>query len=193
MNLTEFSKEVHQNAVAHGWWDEDRSFEECVVLMHCEVSEAVEEYRNGKPMLYYECPSHDTRTTCPDKYDGCQHGKNKGCQQRKPEGIAVELIDCLIRILDWCGKEDIDVARMYLNCNHNTICNHNFIPIASKLHNLLCYSNINYSSYRYESLFYAIRLISGWLETQYVDWQEIMLIKHEYNKTRPYKHGGKKI
>lgn len=27
----------------------------------------------------------------------------------KPEGIAVEMADCLIRILDWCAKEGIDI------------------------------------------------------------------------------------
>lgn len=28
---------------------------------------------------------------------------------RKPEGVAVEMIDCLIRILDWCGSAGVDV------------------------------------------------------------------------------------
>lgn len=49
----------------------------------------------------------------------------------KPEGIAVEMADCIIRILDWCGKEGIDIDR-------------------------------------------------------------IISTKHEYNKSRPYRHGGKK-
>ena len=28
------------------------------------------------------------------------------------EGIAVEMADCLIRILDWCGKENIDMDKV---------------------------------------------------------------------------------
>lgn len=130
--LIKLRDEIHKNAVAHGWWEEERSFAEIIALCHSELSEALEEYRNKKPMLYYQCEYHDTRIKCPDQYDGCQYGKNNGCNLRKPEGIASELADTIIRILDYCGKMNIDI-------------------------------------------------------------EEAIRIKHEYNKTRPYKHGGKKI
>ena len=81
---------------------------EIVALIHSEVSEALEEYRNGRAQteVYY--------------------GENG-----KPEGIPIELADVIIRIFDFCG-----------------------------------YAGINIDA--------AI--------TQ----------KHEYNKSRPYRHGGKK-
>lgn len=109
MNLTELSKEIHKNAVDHGWWENDRGFGEIIALCHSELSEALEEYRNAKPQIYFV-----------------------GDKGEKPEGIAVELADCIIRILDYCGKENIDI-------------------------------------------------------------DEIIRIKHDFNKTRPYKHGGKVI
>ena len=124
--LNDLAKEIHDNAKAHGWYDQKRSFGEIVALCHSELSEALEEYRSGKPMAYYypETPCKcnlNAYATDLDKWHG-----------EKLEGIATEMIDCLIRILDWCGSEGIDVDKL-------------------------------------------VRL------------------KHEYNKSRPYKHGGKVI
>ena len=102
--FNEWAKEIHNNAVEHGWWDEPRSFAEVIALCHSELSEALEEDRQGNPFVYIE--------------------------NGKPEGSATEMIDCLIRILDWCGSAKIDV-------------------------------------------------------------DEILTAKHEFNKSRPYKHGKK--
>ena len=65
-----------------------------------------------------------SRVYNPDDPAGCK------ARSKKPEGIAVEMADCIIRILDWCGKEGVDI-------------------------------------------------------------DAIIRMKHEYNTTRPYKHGGK--
>lgn len=129
MDLNQLAKDIHQNAIEHGWWEKEREFGSLIALMHSELSEAMEEYRNmdigsdldrrikGKGIYYsgggYIC----------DKPSACS---------KKPEGIAIELADCIIRILDYCGKEGIDIEK-------------------------------------------AIH------------------IKHEYNKTRPWMHGGKKL
>ena len=81
--LNELTKEIHDNAVSHGWWDEPRNLLEIAALCHSELSEAVEEYRAGRPMVW-------------ENEDG------------KPEGIATEMADCVIRILDWFGHEGLD-------------------------------------------------------------------------------------
>lgn len=138
MNLTEFSKDVHKNAVDHGWWENDRGFGEVIALCHSELSEALEEYRAGglpNEIYYAENMCKECGGLCvPDAADECPCNPEEcgACKKGKPEGIAVELADCMIRILDWCGKENIDIER-------------------------------------------------------------IIKQKHEYNKTRPYKHGGKLI
>lgn len=85
MKINDFMQEVHENAVAHGWWDEERTFGDIIALCHSELSEALEEYRKGYEVdeMYY-----------------------KGF---KPEGVSLELADCIIRILDYCGHEGIDI------------------------------------------------------------------------------------
>lgn len=45
---------IHQNAVAHGWWATQRTIPELLVLIHSEVSEALEAYRNNDRSGYRE-------------------------------------------------------------------------------------------------------------------------------------------
>lgn len=118
-NLNDFAKEVYENAKAHGWYDDNRTFGDVVALCHSELSEALEEYRNEMPFVYFIDELTGGVETNMNCYDG-----------QKLEGVAVEMIDCIIRILDWCGANCIDV-------------------------------------------------------------ENLLRLKHEYNKTRPYKHGGK--
>ncbi len=121
--LADYIKESHETAKEKGWWDGEtytiscnhcggdgcgynqqgepsttcvvcggtgsyiktiqRPFSEGVALMHSELSEMLEEWRASKPMIYMDDP------------------------KSKPEGIAVEMADCMIRMFDWCGHMNI--------------------------------------------------------------------------------------
>ena len=109
ISINEMVSDVHQNAIKHGWWEEVRSFGELIALCHSELSEALEDLRNGKEITAV-----------------WQDEKGKPC------GIPTELADVVIRVMDICGYYDIDL-------------------------------------------------------------EHVLKEKHDYNITRPYKHGGKVI
>lgn len=46
MDVKFLANEIHQNALDHGWWDNVRPVPELLCLVHSEVSEALEAYRN---------------------------------------------------------------------------------------------------------------------------------------------------
>ena len=112
-DLREVQRAVWSTAEEHGWHEEIDSIPVKLLMIHSEVSEALEEYRNTPPecevsYLYYRVDSD------------------------KPEGFGVELADIVIRVLDLAEMLDIDLTG-------------------------------------------------------------IILTKMEYNKSRPYRHGGKRV
>ena len=177
MKMNKFAQEVHENAVNHGWWEEPRSFGEIIALCHSELSEALEEFRAKRPMLYAE--------------------------GEKPKGIAVELADCIIRVMDWLGKEEFDVDELLLEARTAVMCdvpcriyNATLGDSIARWHLLL---SLAYSCWCRESGTHASALrmarcvceISEWSAAEGVDLETVLHIKHDYNKTRPYRHGGK--
>lgn len=110
MEIKDAIKEAYETATDKGWWsDPVKTFGECILLIHSELSEVVEDYRVGKGLnsIYLS-------------------------KDEEPNGIPIELADAIIRIFDSCGHYGIDLEG-------------------------------------------ALRQ------------------KMDYNKTRPYRHGGKRL
>lgn len=103
MTISEMVKKAHDNAVNHGFWENPPEFGTAVALVHSELSEALEEMRTGNrirpgepvPMVYYSGEGY----VASEPTECC----------KKPEGVAVELADAVIRIADLCGFMGIDL------------------------------------------------------------------------------------
>lgn len=106
MNINELAKEVHANAVAHGFWEKPPTLPEALCLIHGEVSEALEEYRDGKPLVYGTCAV--SADDC-EHYAACHGAGENDPKKCKPEGVAVELADVLLRTLDLMEALGVDV------------------------------------------------------------------------------------
>lgn len=198
MSLNELAKEAHQISVEHGWWDPEPSFGDLVALMHSELSEALEEFRSKRPMVWHKCMTCDGDTPCME--GGCGDWDNGTCEltclSPKPEGIAVELADCIIRILDWAGHEGVEMDRIF-----GAVKNHyptwevapvqKFGDFISGLHNLLSMAYTDEEDMRGIYFCMVIDYIQEALKQSGVDLYTVMRAKMEYNRTRPYRHGGK--
>lgn len=111
MNINELAKEVHENAVAHGWWEKPPTLPEALCLIHAELSEALEEYREGNPLIYGTCAlaAEDCKFSSVCDRVG-RPGEGEGIDGPcKPEGIAVELADVILRTLDLMAALGVDV------------------------------------------------------------------------------------
>lgn len=194
LDLNAFAKDVHAVAVEHGWWEgeENNDIDTKIALIHAEWSEALEEYRAGRPMVWHAC------LECGDVCDGdaCGEWVDGGCEldemAKKPEGIAVELVDGCIRILDLVAARELDVkATVYSDRKRSTLP-----QLVAHLHNLTAKGGCYIDDWDVEKaavmLMACIRNVKDWLDVQGVDFEELMRIKYEYNKTRSYRHGGKR-
>jgi len=87
LTITQLCHDANEASRRAGWQDEYRSVGDLICLMHSELSEAFEEFRNGKGVTeVYQNPGHS-----------------------KPEGIPIELADAVIRIAQFCGQYGIDL------------------------------------------------------------------------------------
>lgn len=193
LDLNEFAKEVHAVAVEHGWWEgeENNDIDTKIALIHAEWSEALEEYRAGRPMVWYRCDEAEDEDDIVCAERACSMWENGDCcicsRDKKPEGIAVELVDGCIRIMDLMAAKDMDFAQAgYIVGGTRTL---------PQLVAVLHYATAKSAESESEAASWlnsCIEAVREWLKDQGVDFEAVMRAKHEYNKTRSYRHGGKR-
>lgn len=122
MTINALAKEIFEANAAKGFWDRERPLTETTMLIITELAEAIEEERAGRPAVWYQGRDGDAlEPGDPDLRlldEGTMHnlhdldGYADFTNPYKPEGVDVELIDALIRLLDLLGSRGVDVEEL---------------------------------------------------------------------------------
>lgn len=76
MEIKTLVTKAHENAVKHGFWEPPLPFGTAIALIHSELSEALEEERNGNPDIWFACNESDNFICTPQDETEClMYGK----------------------------------------------------------------------------------------------------------------------
>ena len=178
MELNKLAAELHEAALAKGFWDVEDACKKHVVKMLSELGEVVQADRAG---IMYEI-----------ERDGA-----------KPEGVAAELADFVMMALDFCAAMEIDIERMLIGITYDSVrarveseMRDSSIPdlvlmMDSALNTLTEPDPDGFNAFG-TALLSVVYLPRLWLELRGYDLFEIIRLKMEYNqKSRAYLHGRK--
>lgn len=184
IDLNSYRDRVYQNAVNHGWHEEDKSDDHWLCLVISELMEAVEADRVGN---YADIEAFE-------KNEMCGFDFRENFERYIKDTVQDELADACIRLLDLAGLRSLDLNGVRTD----------------ELESSEGFFKWTFT----ESMFYIVSVISektllDWKPLRsyiYADLGEILVycVQHEvdifwfieqkmkYNESRPFKHGGKK-
>jgi hypothetical protein len=180
MNLTNMAAEVEQVNKEHGWYDDERTFCELIALLHSEVSEALEAYRQWG-------------------LDDATVNAQLDMPLQKPEGVGSEFADILIRLLDMSKRFGVDLREEVANHPGRFGINVQFGDSACYMHMHISHLAFAAEDTPWEAEpigpYYAAIFVYlvQWSVFCGIDLEAEYARKLAYNKTRPYRHGGKKL
>lgn len=175
------AREAKEIADAHGWNDPPEDDATHAVNVLCELFEAWQLYRAGHEA--------DEPITCEGA--GCQMRKvcKEPCDQYKPYGIAVELADAVLRVLSRTGKLRGLMTIFRVMTAADTRGAHSYID---GLEDLILYSADMVNGWPEYGAEDAAGSIIIWCWQHGIPIEDAIRQKMEYNRTRPWRHGGKR-
>lgn len=198
MDYDRLAQEIHDNARAKGFWDKERDMDEMLMLAVSELAEGLEEHRDGKPLIYFK----HNHTGCPKA--GVESLVRGECNP-KPEGLAIELADFIIRCLDTLQSLRNVPGDSYMDASGGLMQVSTMVTVAgvlvhrempklesAKLFNITritCRAIDDLGGIHRLHLARACREAVDWLTELTGDAEVPIGIKMDYNKTRERLHG----
>lgn len=189
IDLNRLKDEAYQNAVEHGWHDEDLSDEHFLCLVISELMEAVQAERKGK---------HTNRIQF-DIYMSLRERSEEEFKYAFTHGIKDsvedELADACIRLLDLAGLRNVDLGEVDVD---ELKCSEGFFDWTFTESIYLIVSDITDKDYieahSLESYMrVSLRGIMSFCVKKGIDISWHIEQKMKYNRTRPRMHGNNKF
>lgn len=186
MSLIQLAEEIHAAAVKKGFWDVDMAVDKHVAKLRGELGEAIQEDRCGRPMLYVDDIEVCERITDPAMFDG-----------RKPEGVAAELADFVMMMLDWMQEsheESVMITAEFTAPQpmRDVLRGTHFVQLINSLYHsveAVCCGKDTPAGEFYSAMIFSVYGPALWLEERGIDIWEVVRLKMAYNASRPALHG----
>lgn len=184
MDLKQMEADVLQYCKDMGWYDEDVPFEQAMALLHEEAAEAGAAWRKW---------GLADRTQTMVFTAGLALGE---AAHPKPEGVGSEFADVLIRALDDSTRYKLGLADLITSREGRFGLREEFLVNIDTLHMLIARASMAWDpDFFYESaacVADVVRFTMQLCEHYGIDLEAEYARKMAYNKTREYRHGGKK-
>jgi NTP pyrophosphatase (non-canonical NTP hydrolase) len=186
--LPEMQAEVDRYCHAMGWREDPPVFADCMALLHEEVSEA------GSAWRHWDMTDMTGKVT----------GNQLALDASKPEGVGSEFADLLIRLLDDSELFGVNLAAEASRHAGRYSISGSFLTNMDILHVMIAKASMAHDAddwpdeegdrggWTWRRQFGTILMFLAQLCEFYgVDLQAEYTRKMAYNRTRPYRHGGK--
>lgn len=182
--LNDLVAESFKIATEKGWHESERSLSAITLLMQSEVAEVVEEYRKHKGIneIWYEV----------HRSEGGIDFTTIGGPGDKPCGIPVEIADMVIRVADYCGKKGYDLETLY-NQTPEPKYTPDFEEWLARINFALSQAWAGILPSTEFWLAMSVRYAFEAATAGSIELWDVIDEKANFNRTRPRRHGGKKI